>query len=140
MTLYLDTSLLIAAYTFEAATTRALAFLNNPGESLVISEWVATEFSAALSMKIRAGDIDDAYRVEALDLFEKSMANSLEVVPVATPHFRTAARFGTKHRLRLRAGDALHLAVAEERRATLCTLDKRLSAAGEALGVATRLI
>ena len=140
MTLYLDTSLLVAAYTFEVATKRALAFLKNTGESLAISEWVATEFSAALSIKIRTGDIDDAYRVEALALFEKSMADALEVVPVATTHFRMAARFATKHRLGLRAADSLHLAIAEEQGATLCTLDKRLSVAGKALGVATRLI
>ena len=140
MTLYLDTSLLVAAYTFEIATKRALAFLNDPGARLVISEWVATEFSAALSLKIRTGAIDDAYRGEALALFERSMADSLKVLPVEITHFRTAARLATKHKLGLRAGDALHLAIAQEEAATLCTLDKRLSAAAKALGIATRLI
>lgn len=37
-------------------------------------------------------------------------------------------------------GEALHLAIASEQGATLCTLDKRLARAGKALGVDARLI
>ena len=92
--LYLDTSLLVAAYTHEAGTVRALAFLKNrQREPVAISEWVATEFSAALSMKIRTGAINDAYRAEALALFAKSVADSMEMISVATEHFRAAAKF-----------------------------------------------
>jgi uncharacterized protein len=43
--------------------------------------------------------------------------------------FRTAARFG--------AVDPLHLAICADRGATLCTLDRRLRAAGPVLGVKT---
>jgi predicted nucleic acid-binding protein len=40
----------------------------------------------------------------------------------------------------LRAADALHLAIAKDIGATLCTFDKRLASAGKALGVSARLI
>jgi hypothetical protein len=60
-------------------------------------------------------------------------------LPVTGQHFRTAARFVDRHELRLRAGDALHLAVASEQGATLVTRDKTLAAAGPALGAPTQL-
>ena len=138
--LYLDTSVLVSAYTHEPATARALAFLNRQTDPVSISEWVATEFAAALSMKMRIGALEEAYRREALALFERSAAASMEMIPVATSHFKAAARFATEYKLGLRAADALHLAIAAERDATLCTLDKRLAKAGKALGVATKLI
>jgi len=55
-------------------------------------------------------------------------------------HFRTAARFADQHGLRLRAGDALHLAVCADHGATLCTLDRRLGDAGSVLGVKTMVL
>jgi predicted nucleic acid-binding protein len=66
--------------------------------------------------------------------------NSLVLLPVTSDHFRTAARFADDHALGLRAPDALHLAIAAGHGATLVTLDRRLSAAGKALRVATRLL
>jgi uncharacterized protein len=40
----------------------------------------------------------------------------------------------------LRAGDTLHFAICADHGATLCTLDRRLSDAGSALGVKTMLL
>jgi uncharacterized protein len=55
-------------------------------------------------------------------------------------HFRAAAKFVDQHALGLRAGDALHLAVASEHGATVHTLDQRLAEAGPVLGVPTQLL
>ena len=58
MTKYLDTSVLVSALTHEAASagTRAWFDRQETGD-LVISDWVVTEFSAALSIKLRTGAI-----------------------------------------------------------------------------------
>jgi predicted nucleic acid-binding protein len=56
---------------------------------------------------------------------------------VAASHFRIAAKYVDQHALGLRAGDALHLAVAADHGAVVCTLDQRLAEAGPVLGVAT---
>jgi len=139
--LYLDTSLLVAALTNEAETERMQSWLSQQAEdNLVISDWVATEFSSALSVKLRAGNIEAAHRAEALAMFTRLAADSFTVVPVSRAQFRTAARFADQHTLGLRAGDALHLAICADRGATLCTLDQRLSEAGSALGVRTMLL
>jgi hypothetical protein len=107
-----STSLLVAALTNEAETARMQSWLSQQAEdNLVISDWVATEFSSALSVKLRAGNIEAAHRAEALAMFTRLAADSFTVVPVSRAQFRTAVRFADQHTLGLRAGDALHLAI-----------------------------
>ena len=79
-------------------------------------------------------------RADALAAFARLTADFLVVLPVSTLHFAVAARFADRYELGLRAGDALHLAVAAESGATIYTLDQRLAAAGPALGVKTQLL
>jgi len=139
--LYLDTSLLVAALTNEAETEQMQRWLGRqPEDDLAISDWVTTEFSSALSIKLRAGQIGAAHRADALAIFTRLATDSFTVVPVSRLQFRSAARFVEQHALSLRAGDALHLAICGDHGATLCTLDRRLSDAGSALGVKTMLL
>jgi predicted nucleic acid-binding protein len=139
--LYLDTSLLVAVLTNEAETQRMRSWLGQQDvDELAISDWVATEFSSALSIKLRTGQIGAADRADALALFTRLATDSLTIVAVSRLQFRTAARFADQDELGLRAGDALHLATCVDHGATLCTLDRRLSDAGSALGVKTMLL
>ena len=138
--LYIDTSLIVAALTNEAETERIQGWLGQQAEGdLAISDWVATEFSSALSIKLRAGHIEPAHRADALAMFARLITDNFLVLPVSRMQFRTAARFADQHQLSLRAGDALHLAVCADHGTTLCTLDRRLSDAGPALGINTML-
>lgn len=141
MTLYLDTSLLVAALTDEVDTARVQAWLGRqePGV-LAISDWVVTEFSAALSSKLRSRTITTAHRAAALAEFATVVAESFEVLAVSSLQLRTAARFADQFHLGLRAGDALHLAVCADYGATLCTLDRKLGKAAPGLGVKTILL
>jgi len=132
----LDTSLLVAALTSEAMTRVAQRWLaSQPAGSIAICDWVVTEFSAALSIKLREKQIGAADRAEVLAAFARLADESLEVWPVTRADYRTAARFADLHASGLRAGDALHLAVSAERGAPICTLDRAMITAARSLGV-----
>lgn len=141
MTLYLDTSLLIAALTDEADTVRVQSWLDKqePGV-LVISDWVVAEFSAAFSMKLRRRSIAPTHRAAVLAKFATLATESFGMLSVSNVQFRSAARFADRYQLGLRAGDALHLAICADHGATLCTLDRSLGKAGPDLGVKTILL
>jgi uncharacterized protein len=141
LTIYLDTSVLVAALTNEADTARVQASLaaRTEGEC-AISDWVVTEFSSALSIKVCSGQIGLPDRAAALALFHRLIAENLSVLPVERAHFHAAARHADQYALGLRAGDSLHLAICAQHGATLYTLDRRLAEAGPALGVPTALL
>lgn len=141
MTLYLDTSLVVAALTREPKTGAVLDWLYaQEPDQLTISDWVVTEFSSALSVKLRTGRMTLTERAEALAAFAQLSAEGLAVLPVSGLHFRLAARLADQHAVGLRAGDALHLAMCADHGATLCTLDRRLGEAGPELGVRTTML
>lgn len=133
---YLDTSLLVAALTNEEMTDKAQRWLAaQPAGSIAISDWVVTEFSAALSVKLREKRLDREARADILAAFTRLTEESLEVWAVMRTDYRTAARFADQYATGLRAGDALHLAIAAGHGASICTLDRTMTAGAKALGI-----
>lgn len=134
--IYPDTSIVIAALTPDASTSRIQDWLAEQGAGmLVISDWVVTEVSSALAIKLRTKALDIEKRAEIMAVWHRMQIENLHSVPVLPIHFELAARFIDQLELSLRAGDALHLAVASTQGYHLATLDKVMAAAGPVFGV-----
>lgn len=135
--IYLDTSLLVAALGNEAATEAVQRWLGQqPAGSLAISEWTVTEFSSAMAMKLRPGQIQPEHRAECMAEFAHLREASLHVLAIAREHFHAAAEYTGRHETGLRAGDALHLAVCAHHGLRLATLDNTFHHAATTIGIA----
>lgn len=137
---YLDTSLLVAAFTAERRTTDVQAWLAaQPAGELLISDWVTTEYSAALSVKRRIGHLTTGERNRALQTFHVIAQQSFNILPVVRSDFLVAARLVDRHTDAIRAGDALHLAIALRAGARLQTLDRRLADQAVVVGITAEI-
>lgn len=134
---YLDTSFIVAALVpEEVSSPQARDWLRRGGgTALAISNWVVTEVSSALSIKVRTGELTVEQRADVLTEWQRMRDGSLSILQVEESAFGIAARFAARHDLGLRAGDALHLAIASAAGCTLVTLDKSMAKAAPELGV-----
>jgi predicted nucleic acid-binding protein len=94
--LYRDASLLVAALTNEAETERMQDWLGRQEDDLAISDWVATEFSAAFD-QAGTGQIQPANRAEVIAMFNRLIADSFTTLPVSRPDFRMAAHLAGQY-------------------------------------------
>lgn len=93
------------------------------------SDWLLTEFSSALSIKRHTGQISEAHVKRMRKEFALLAEGGLRIAPVSRGAFGNAAEMVKRHDHGLRAGDALHLAVALELGAShMATLDGLLAA------------
>lgn len=136
MRLYLDTSVLVAMLVREAGTSVAKAYLANAATaSLWVSRWTTVELSSALGLKWRMGWITAAEQEAALAMFQRLAASLLSVPAIIEADFEQAARLCDQAAIPLRAGDALHLAVAKRLGARLLTFDTEMAAAAQRHGL-----
>lgn len=132
MIAYVDTSVLVAAFTLDALTQRARLWLEG-GPSLIVSNWGAAEFSAAILRKQRLGELDGDGVVLAESLMNSLVDNAASYRPVLAEDI-SAARQAVRRYPPLRAPDALHLVMAGRLGMPLATLDRGLREAALASG------
>jgi predicted nucleic acid-binding protein len=121
---YVDTSVLVALIVPEPHSAAVARWYGRTRAELVSAAWCVTEFASALGIKQRTGQIDVPQAQEAWQRFGRLMANDLALLPLVAANFQRAAVFALDALTALRAGDALHLACAEQAGArNMATLD-----------------
>ena len=126
---YADTSVIVALLTVEPSTQKVSDWYAGLGETPVCSDWLLTEFSSALSIKLRTGQISEANAKRVRKEFALVTEGGLRIVPVSREVFGHAAEMNKLHKHGLRAGGSLHLAVALELGASqMATFDGALAA------------
>jgi predicted nucleic acid-binding protein len=135
--IYLDTSFLVPLFLEEATSKRIELLIRNlsPGEAAT-GHWTRTEFSSVLAREVRMGSLTSGEARQADAEFEQVLADSFSVLLPAQNDFDLAKQYLARHHSGLRAGDALHLAIATNCGArTIYSLDKTFLKAGGALAL-----
>lgn len=134
--IYIDTSALVPAFIREPKSEAVLAWIETAGDGLLVSEWAITEFSSAAAVKVRTGEIAAAMAKQARARVLGFAQDHCSIAVPQRAEFRRAADLSGDVNLKLRAGDALHLAIAEASKVQgiLC-LDEAMGAVARKIGL-----
>ncbi|MFO1035988.1 MAG: type II toxin-antitoxin system VapC family toxin [Geminicoccaceae bacterium] len=134
---YVDTSVFVPLFIAEPASDRVQAWFKEiPTGEAAVSHWTLVEFVSAVGAKVRTRELPEARAILVLRQFQSTVDSSLQVIEPRTQDFAGAAKLMERFESGLRAGDALHLAVALGAGANaLATLDAVLECACAASGL-----
>jgi predicted nucleic acid-binding protein len=141
LTIYFDTSFLVPLFHYETTSEEIEAFFETlPVGSWGTSQWTRLEFSSLTARKVGMGVVAVIDAKHAESQFELTIRDSFRLYSPAMADFDLAKRYIGEFGSGLRAGDAFHLAVAKNNRATaIYTLDKTMVKAGGELGLPVSL-
>jgi predicted nucleic acid-binding protein len=135
LSVYLDASVLLPTIVAESASAEVDTFLAGTTGPLIISDFAAVEVASALSRLVRMNSLseDDAWaRLGDFDAWRAAASSNAEI---QGSDVRTADIYVRRFELKLRAPDALHLALCRRLDLRLATLDSRLAVAAAEFGV-----
>ncbi len=135
--LYFDTSFLAPLVLEEATSVKIEAFFARlaAGE-LYVSHWIRVEFSSLIAREVRMGGLAESDALLAIGQFDELVAESFQILVPGVADYELAKEYIQHFATKLRAGDALHLAIAHNNGAkTLYTLDEGLLHAAKLMKV-----
>lgn len=110
--IYVDTSALVPVFIREPKSEAVIEWIGSSGERLAISEWSLVEFASAAAIKVRTGQTVGSLAKQATARLHEFVQKHCTVAVPGREEFRRAAELAADDALKLRAGDALHLAIA----------------------------
>ena len=133
---YVDTSALVPVFIREPKSDAVIGWLESSGERLAVSEWSLVEFASAAAIKVRTGQAAALLARQATTRAREFARKHCIVAVPGRGEFVRAAELAGDGALKLRAGDALHLAIAESlgAKGILC-LDEAMGEGARALGM-----
>jgi uncharacterized protein len=135
VTIYADTSVLVA-FVFDGPETERLRdWLRRTTQQIIVSDLARLEFPAVVTRSTRTGRLNPSEASAALASFDLFAARS-RPLRHDRADFAAAEMFVRDFATKLSAPDALHLASAKNAGAMLATFDARLAEAARAQGVA----
>jgi len=134
--LYLDTSFIAPIVLPEASSEVIEAFMirRKPGE-MAVSHWTRVEFAGLVARRARMKELSNEQAMHALAVFLQLLTDSILVIQPSLSDYNLAIELLNRHDSGLRSGDALHLAIAQNRGAEFFTLDEQLIKAARILGI-----
>lgn len=132
---YFDASVVVPYLMVEPHSEAVIVFMADGERTLQISDFVVAEVSSAVSrlVRMRKLTVKDADAVlHDLDDWIDATTTPIEV---ESDDVREATALVRQFDLKLRAPDALHIAICRRIEARLITLDNNLAAAAQAVGL-----
>lgn len=125
---YFDTSFIAPLILEEATSAKIEAFFAKLlAGDLYVSHWTRVEFSSLIAREVRVGGLPERNALQAIVQFDELVAESFQVLVPGPADYELAKGYIQNFATKLRAGDALHLAVTHNHGAkTLYTLDEGL--------------
>lgn len=135
--LYFDTSFLAPLILEESTSTKIEAFFAKlPAGEFYVSHWTRVEFASLIAREVRMGGLAEPDALLAIGQFDELVTESFQVLAPAVADYELAKAYIQHFATKLRAGDALHLAIASNHGAKpLYTLDAGLLNASKLLKV-----
>ncbi len=133
MNLYLDASALLPLFIEESKTQRAQELLR--GNTLVISDFAVAEFSSGVARRARLGEIDESGATAAFAALDAWTAIAAKRESLTTGDVGVAISHVRRLQLRLRAPDAINIAIAQRCESQLLTFDDKMARSARALGL-----
>ena len=134
--IYIDTSALVPVFIREPKSEAVIDWLESAGERLAISEWSLVEFASAAAIKVRTGQAAANLAKQATARVHEFARKHCTVAVPGREEFRRAAEMAGDGALKLKAGDALHLAIAESLNARgIFWLDAAMIKSAKSLGM-----
>ena len=136
MMIYIDTSALVPLFIREPKSEAVISWIESSGERLAISEWTLVEFASAATIKVRTGQTAANLAKQAMARVHTFAKKHCTVAVSEREEFRRAFALAGDDALKLRAGDALHLAIAASlsTQGILC-LDEAMMESAQSLGM-----
>ena len=134
--IYVDTSALVPVFIREPKSEAVIGWIESSGERLAISEWSLVEFASAAAIKVRTGQVAANLAKQATARVHEFAQKHCTVGVPGRAEFRRAAELAGDDTLKLKAGDALHFAIAASLSAQgiLC-LDDAMMESARSLGM-----
>lgn len=137
MSIDLDTSLLAGLFiATDVFATRATAFFAETNETLVVSDFAATEFASVIARVTRMGTITEAEARAIFVGFDIWRGQFTDEEDVVSADIQAATAIIRRLDLNIRAPDAINLAIALRLDTSIATFDGRMAENARALGLA----
>ncbi len=138
MKAYFDTSFLVPLFIPEKESERVELHIQGLDEEMVltVSHWTVVEMASVFSRLVRMRELGKSTAKKLDRAMSRVFEASFEIVTPQSADFRLCRNYLNSFDNSLRAGDALHLAIAANQGSDLIfSLDKTMLAAGAALGL-----
>ena len=110
--------------------------LNVPVGALAVSDWSKVEFASLLARRLRMGELTAAEVDAVMQAFTQNITTTYTCYAVEPEDFNQSTKLLLQGNTGLRAGDALHLSIALNRKTdNFLTLDRKLLTAANLLGI-----